>query len=169
MLEADTDSWGELRVDTTRILCPNLSLPKISLKKSTSSRKFLPSLRICPQWQRFWGSQERNRLEKCFSFLTWSTISPALLGKHQQELFHATFIAVNHLEMRNGKVASSARLGALLNKSFQTRCKITTTLHSKTKALTEKDIHPVAPRADITSPSVLQQTPNITIWQNSLF
>jgi len=65
---------------------------------------------------------------------------------------HATFIAVNHLEMRNDKVASSACLGALLNKSFHTTCKI---LLSKNKMIIKKDIYQVTPRANVTYSSVL--------------
>lgn len=56
--------------------------------------------------------------------------------------------------MSNYKVASSACLGALMNKSSHKTCKTIKILHSKTKMFI-KNIYHVAPRANLTSSSVL--------------
>lgn len=75
MFKADKDSW-ELWADT-KIQHPNSSLLELSM----TSRRQLPTLRICAWWQRFWKSQVHNWLDKCFSLLTQSTTSYALFSK----------------------------------------------------------------------------------------
>lgn len=71
--------------------------------------------------------------------------------------------------MRNDKVASSACLGVLLNKSFHTTFKIITILHSKTKMLIKKTSIMLLQELISHPPQSLQQSPNIMLWQNIIF